>query len=319
MSNAGKPSSAPAAIRVGVRHIEVTDAAGGRRLDNYLFTHFKSVPKSRIYRAIRSGQVRINGGRAAPSRQVADGDVIRVPPLTVVAPALSGVSERDARRFERNVVFEDEHFLVLDKPAGIVVHGGSRHNFGLVEVSRHLRRGQRFPALTHRLDRGTSGCLLFAKSQCALVEAQRAFRLREADKTYTALVIGEWDGAVSQVCLPLAVRSRTAGPKVAVDQDAGKPAVTDFEITARLDGCTLLRVKLRTGRMHQIRVHAAACGHPVAGDRRYGSFRANRDFEKLGLRRLFLHAQRLSLKCMGREYDFESPTPEALSGVLQKL
>ncbi len=316
------PAPRASATRSGVRHVEVAADDCGRRLDNYLLTHFKGVPKSRIYRAIRSGQVRVNGGRARPSRRVEVGDVVRVPPLSVAAPALRRVSESEARRFDQAVVFEDEHFIVINKPGGVVVHGGSRHNFGVVEMSRVLRGGRRFPALAHRLDRGTSGCLLLAKSPRALFEAQRVFRLRAAAKTYTALVVGEWDETVSRVCLPLAVTSR-AQAKVVVDEAAGKPAVTGFEIAGRFAArplvCTLLRVTPQTGRMHQIRVHAAACGHPVAGDRRYGDFAVNREFARRGLRRLCLHASRLSLECMGREYDFESPLPGDLAAVLREL
>lgn len=310
------PSGAP---RPAVRRLKVTGADAGRRLDNYLFARFRSVPKSHVYRVIRSGQVRVNGGRSSPSRRIGDGDVVRVPPLAVSAPARCRVDERQARRFERSVLFEDEHFLVLDKPGGAVVHGGSRHNFGLVDVSRRLRGEGRFPELVHRLDRGTSGCLLFAKSQRALLEAHRVFRLHRVKKIYLALVVGEWDEAATRVALPLVVNPRAAPRKVCVDRDTGKAAVTEFEIVERLDACTLVRVTPRSGRMHQIRVHAAACGRPVAGDRRYGDFPANRALVRLGLRRLFLHASGLSLACMGRDYAFESPLPGELTQVLEKL
>ena len=301
------------------RCIEVGTGDCGRRLDNYLLRYFKSVPRSRVYRAIRSGQVRVNGGRVKPSRRIRVGDLVRVPPLRVAAPALRRISAREARSFGDSVIFEDEHFIALDKPGGVVVHGGSRHNFGIVEVSRVLRGGKHLPALAHRLDRDTSGCLLLAKSQRALLEAQGLFRLRAVVKTYVALVVGQWDGAVSRVRLPLAVRSRAGGAKVVVDEETGRPAETGFEVIERFDAGTLLRVTPRTGRMHQIRVHAAACGHPVAGDRRYGNFVANRALARVGLERLFLHAGCLSLKCMGRAYRFESPLPADLGTVLEAL
>ena len=302
-----------------VRHLEVDTVDSGRRLDNYLLTHFKNVPKSCIYRAIRKGQVRVNSSRAQPSRRVEAGDVVRVPPLSVAAPVLRRIRKSTAQNFNSKVLFEDSHFIVIDKPSGIPVHCGSRHNFGVVEVSRVLRGGKRFPALAHRLDRDTSGCLLLAKSQPALLEAQRVFRLREAIKTYTALAVGQWDEAVSKVCLPLTVTPRATGPKVVADNDLGRPAETAFEIVENLDACTLLLVTPKTGRMHQIRVHTAACGHPIAGDRCYGDFAANREYARVGLRRLFLHASRLSLKCMGCEYSFESPLPDDLSAALRKL
>ena len=311
------------AVRAEVRHLEVDAADAGRRLDNYLFTYFKGIPKSHIYRVIRSGQVRINSGRVPPSRKVAVGDLVRVPPLSTTAPPLRRVDERETQRFEDTVIFEDEHLLVLNKPGGLVVHGGSRHSFGIIEMSRRVRGDERFPALVHRLDRGTSGCLLLAKSSRAMLDAQRAFRERKVKKTYIALALGAWDEAAVQVCLPLTVRSQisavAAEAKVIVDKERGKSAQTDFKISERFDNCTLLNVTPQTGRMHQIRVHAAACGHPLAGDGRYGDFAANRHFERLGLKRLFLHASRLSLECMGNEYDFAAPLPDELSSVVQKL
>ena len=305
--------------RVEVRHFKVTDADSGRRLDNYLFTHFKNVPKSHLYRVIRSGQVRLNSGRVRPSRRIANGDVIRVPPMIVGTPSLNRISESESQRFKNSVIFEDEYFLVINKPSGVVVHSGTRHNFGLVEISQSLRGETRFPALAHRLDRGTSGCLLLAKSQAALLEAQTVFRLHETKKHYIALVVGKWDENVLQVSRPITIRSGAVGAKVVVDEDKGKPAVTQYKIAQHFNGFTLLDVMPQTGRMHQIRVHSSSCDHPVVGDRQYGNFAINRDLKKLGLQRLFLHAKRLRLDCMGRKYDFQSPLPEDLSTVLEKL
>ena len=169
--------------------------------------------------------VRVNGGRVRPSRKLAGGDVIRVPPLSVKTRALQHINARETQRFERSIIFEDRHFLVLNKPAGAVVHGGSRHGFGVVEVSRRLRGDERFPSLVHRLDRETSGCLLLAKSPQALFEAQRIFRMRAVEKSYVALVLGQWDRSVRQVDLPLGTRPRDDGAKVCVDERHGKTSL----------------------------------------------------------------------------------------------
>ena len=173
-----------------------------------------------------------------------------------------------------------------------------------------------FPALAHRLDRHTSGCLLLAKTRDALLSAQRAFRLRQVEKTYIALVVGAWDENVSSVTASLAVSSQAKRKKVVVDASRGKLAITDFEVISRFSRCTLLKMMPRTGRMHQLRVHAAACDHPIAGDRRYGDDAANRYFHGLGLRRLFLHASDLRLRCLGRDYRFKVPLPEDIGGLL---
>ena len=315
----GKPRPFAATDGEKVRYFTVSDDSCGRRIDNYLLTHFKTVPKSHIYRIIRSGQVRVNSGRVRPSQRIKPGDVIRVPPMSVTAPRRPHISAKAVQRLEHNIIFEDEYFILVNKPGGAVVHSGSRHNVGLVEVSRHLRDQPCFSELVHRLDRGTSGCLLFAKTREALVSAQRAFYLRQVKKIYTTLVVGHWDKDVSGIAAPLAINSRARREKVIVDRDLGKPAATDFEVIGSFPECTLLKAMPKTGRMHQIRVHAAACGHPVAGDRRYGDDVANRCFYRLGLRRLFLHADQLQLSCMGRQYDFQAPIAEDLNDFLEKI
>lgn len=302
-----------------VRHLTIGGRGSGQRIDNYLLARFRSVPKSHIYRIIRSGQVRVNSARVRPSRRLQEGDIVRTPPVTGVSPAPRYIADAEVQRFKRNVIFEDEHFFLVNKPGGCVVHGGSCHSFGLAEISRCLDGEPGFPVLVHRLDKGTSGCLLFAKTQPALSGAQRAFRLQQVKKTYTALVAGRWDKYRSRVSAPLLVRQQEGKEKVVVDEGRGKSAVTDFEVAGYFGNCTLLSVMPRSGRMHQIRVHTAFCGHPVAGDRRYGDFAVNRRFHRLGLRRLFLHASHLQFSCMEREYEFRASVPENLSDLLDRL
>ena len=314
--NSEKKTRSPDGNEARVRYFHVENGSGGQRLDNYLLARFKSVPKSHVYRIIRSGQVRVNGGRAQPSRRLNAGDAVRVPPVRTSTAPPPAVDEEALQQFRRSIVFEDEHLLLINKSGYTAVHGGSRHSYGLAEISRRLYDGAGFPALVHRLDRNTSGCLLFAKTREALLGAQRAFRLREAEKTYIALVAGAWDEGVSSVTAPLAISPRARRKKVVVDSEQGKPAATDFEIVLRFDRCTLLKAMPRTGRMHQIRVHAASCGHPVAGDRRYGDDAVNRYFQGLGLKRLFLHASDLRLRCLGRDYSFSAPLPEDIDSLL---
>ena len=299
-----------------MQHFPVGSDSSGQRLDNYLFARFRSVPKGHVYRLVRTGQVRVNGARARPSRKLNLGDTVRVPPVKVAMTSLPPVSEESLRQFRCSIIFEDEHLLLVNKSGYMPVHGGSRHSLGLVEISRHLHDGAGFLSLAHRLDRSTSGCLLFAKTRDALLSVQSAFRLRQVEKTYIALVAGAWNESVSSFAAPLAISPQARRKKVIVDASHGKAATTDFEIISRFSSCTLLKVMPRTGRMHQIRVHAASCGHPVAGDRRYGDDATNRYFHSLGLRRLFLHASDLRLRCLERNYSFKAPLPEDIGGLL---
>jgi len=272
-----------------VRWIDVAEEEAGQRIDNYLAARLKGVPKSLIYRILRSGEVRVNSRRVAPSDRVAAGDRIRIPPVRV--------AEREERtpapRLSLAVLFEDEALLAIDKPAGLAVHGGSGVAHGVIESLRAMRPEARFLELVHRLDRETSGVLLLAKKRAALTELHRMLRDREMDKRYVAAVAGRFRNERQRVRLALAQRRTAAGKHVSVSEE-GQQAETLLRRLARGERFSLLEAELLTGRTHQIRVHLAHLGHPVLGDEKYGDFALNRELRKLGLKRMFLHAARLA-------------------------
>jgi 23S rRNA pseudouridine955/2504/2580 synthase len=280
----------------------VDDESAGQRLDNFLFRELKGVPKTHIYRIIRSGEVRINKGRAQAETRVEAGDVLRVPPVRVSARSEEGATPpAPAREFP--LLHEDDALLAIDKPAGVAVHGGSGVSFGVIEQLRTARPQARFLELVHRLDRETSGILLIAKKRSALTALQDQFRERETGKTYLALVDGTWSPSRKVLDAPLAKYLLPDGERrvrvVAKDHPDAMHAVTLVRVLAQftLPGDTspmsLLAVTIKTGRTHQIRVHLASAGHAIAGDDKYGQFERNRILQKRGLKRMFLHAWRL--------------------------
>jgi 23S rRNA pseudouridine955/2504/2580 synthase len=285
-------SSGPA-----VRTLTVDAESAGQRLDNYLLRLLKGVPKTHVYRVIRSGEVRVNKGRAGADTRVAEGDLIRVPPMRVaeVVP-----STAPAREFP--VLLEDEHLLAIDKPAGVAVHGGSGVSFGVIEQLRrsrlHVAGGARFLELVHRLDKETSGILLLAKKRSALNSLQDQFRARDTAKIYSALVFGAWPAKLKVIDQALHKSLNAEGERhvrvVAADAEGAQRSITLVKVACAYDGFTLLDVTLKTGRTHQIRVHLAASGHPIVGDPKYGDFAANKAFAKAqGYARMFLHAREL--------------------------
>lgn len=302
----------------GVRRVPVTAADADRRLDNFLLSQLKGVPRSRIYRMIRSGEVRVNKGRAGPDRRLRAGDIVRIPPVRarVAAPGPDGDS---SRWLEQCIRYEDRDLLVLDKPAGLAVHGGSGISFGVIEMLRALRQGHDVFELAHRLDRDTSGCLLIAKRRPALRHLHAQFRDGAVQKHYTALLLGDWGGK-RVVDAPLLTSHRRNGERHVCVSGDGKPARTVFRPERRFDGATLMAIELDTGRTHQIRVHAAHLGHPVAGDRRYGP-EDDPVVAATKLDRLFLHAASLEFTSPrdGRVIRVESPLDEKLSRVLSVL
>jgi 23S rRNA pseudouridine955/2504/2580 synthase len=300
------------------------DAAGiGQRLDNYLIRRLKGVPRSRIYRAIRSGEVRVNGGRGRPERRLESGDEVRVPPLRMTAGAVPGPAHAAGRQLLESIILEDDDLLVLDKPAGISVHGGTGNPVGVIEALRCARPDLEGLELAHRLDRDTSGLLLLARNRPALRALHAMMTDRESSmrKTYTALLAGCWDGGARVVDAPIQrVSGRHSGRSGRV-ADQGRLSSTRFVPVRQVGGCTLAEVELFSGRTHQIRVHAAHIGHPVAGDGAYGDRSGNARVAALGLARPFLHASRLRLRHPGdgRELDLHSPLPPDLVDVLAKL
>jgi len=294
-----------------VSWIDVDEESAGQRIDNFLMARLKGVPKSHIYRVLRSGEVRVNSRRAAPSQRVAGGDRIRIPPLRV--------AERDeatpAPHFRMPVIFEDESLLALDKPAGLAVHGGSGVAHGAIESLRSMRPEARFLELVHRLDRETSGVLLIAKKRSALTALHAMLRDRAVDKRYVAGVKGRFRNELQRVRLALARRSTSAGEKRMGVAEDGQEAETVLRRLARSEEFSLLEAQLLTGRTHQIRVHLAHLGHPVLGDDKYGDFELNRRLRKEGLRRMFLHAARMSIAhpLNGEPLVLEAPLPEELA------
>jgi len=293
-----------------VRWVEVAADEAGQRIDNYLLARLKGVPKSRIYRSLRSGEVRINSRRAEASQRLEAGDRIRIPPVRV--------ANRDetppAPRLAPPVLHEDETIIALDKPAGLAVHGGSGIAYGLIESLRAARPQARFLELVHRLDRETSGVLLVAKTRASLKAMHALLRERQVDKRYLVGVAGRFRNEVQRVRLALAARRDASGQKrVSVSRD-GQEAQTVFRRLARGDEFSLLEAELLTGRTHQIRVHLAHLGHPVLGDERYGDFELNRRLRREGLRRMFLHARSLAFvhPVTGEAVRLESPVPDEL-------
>lgn len=311
IGGAAPPASA------GAKFVTVGEESAGQRLDNFLIRQLKGVPKTHVYRIIRSGEVRVNKGRAAADTRVEAGDLVRVPPVRLPA-RIEEKAARPAPAREFPVLFEDEHLLAVDKPAGVAVHGGSGVSFGVIEQLRQARPAARLLELVHRLDRETSGILLVAKRRAALTALQEQFRDRETGKTYLALVEGDWPANRKVVDLPLHKYLLADGERrvraVGKDDPDGMRAITLVKVAQKLPGFSLLEVTIKTGRTHQIRVHLASQAHPIAGDDKYGDFDHNKALQKQGLRRMFLHAWRLQFNhpATGERIELLSPLPADL-------
>lgn len=309
-ANRAKSTVAPA-----VQQLIVDEESAGQRLDNYLLRQLKGVPKTLVYRVIRSGEVRVNKGRAGADTRVQAGDAIRVPPLRRPAPAVP--APVPAREFP--VLFEDEWLLAVDKPAGVAVHGGSGVSAGVIEQLRQARPQARFLELVHRLDKETSGVLLLAKKRSALTALQAQFRARATRKTYAALVWGKWPAGLRLIDQPLHKTVDAAGERqvrvVSPAHEEARRSITRVRAARPLGDCTLLEVGLETGRTHQIRVHLAHSGHPIVGDPKYGDFARNRVLARGPLRfaRMFLHALELGFDhpVDGRRIALRAPLPAA--------
>ena len=306
----GEPPPASAEVQF----LTVGEESAGQRLDNFLIRVLKGVPKTHVYRIIRSGEVRLNKGRASADTRIALGDLVRLPPVRV-SPAAAARADKPAPAREFPVLFEDEHVLAIDKPAGVAVHGGSGVSFGVIEQLRQARPGAKFLELVHRLDRETSGILLVAKKRSALTKLQDQFRERETGKTYLALVTGAWPANKKVIDQPLHKYLQADGERrvrvVAKDDPDGMRSITLVKVAellpapagegrgggapapASAPAFSLLEVTIKTGRTHQIRVHLASAGHPIAGDDKYGDFELNKALARQGLKRMFLHAWRL--------------------------
>lgn len=309
--------SAATSPAVEVKWLTVDEESAGQRLDNFLIRHLKGVPKTHIYRIIRSGEVRVNKGRASADTRIETGDVVRLPPVRI-SDKVAEKAARPAPGREFPLLLEDDALMAIDKPSGVAVHGGSGVSFGVIEQLRQARPLAKLLELVHRLDRETSGILLVAKKRSALKHLQDQFRERETGKTYLALVQGSWpeklkviDSALHKFLLPDGERR----VKVTSNEDPdGMRSITLVKVAERLVDCTLLEVTIKTGRTHQIRVHLASQGHPIAGDDKYGDFEWNKVLQKQGLKRMFLHAWRLQFShpATGKRVELKSNLPSEL-------
>jgi len=304
-----------------VRRVAVQADGDGQRLDKVLGRLLAGVPRSRIFRLIRRGEVRVNGRRARPEQRLASGDELRLPPVRPADPAAPRrVPAALIARVEAAVIHEDQRLLVLDKPSGLAVHGGSGLAFGVIEALRASRPEETLE-LAHRLDRDTSGCLLIARRASALRALHALLREGAMQKTYLALLAGRWKLGAKRVDAPLRTDLRSGGERTVRVAAEGKHALTAFRLVEHYGTrASLLEASLLTGRTHQIRVHAAYCGHPVAGDEKYGDPLANAAFAELGLTRMFLHAHSCSFTWPdGTEQSFNAPLPDELRAVLERL
>jgi len=304
--------------RPGVRLVTVDGSHAGQRLDNFLSSLLKGVPKAAVYRLIRTGQVRVNGHRAKPSGRVEEGDEVRIPPARIRTAETAEVSAAVREQVRRTVLYEDASLLVLDKPAGMAVHAGSGLPWGLIDALRQDRPDE-FLELVHRLDRETSGCLVVARSRSALNHLAEQFREGRVSKSYLCLLEGQLPQDLVEV--DAALQKSDAEPRGPVEvQEGGKPARTRFRLLQRYRDCCYVEAELFTGRTHQIRAHARHLGMPLVGDDKYGSRDKRQVWRSRGLKRLFLHAHRLALVTPdGQRQEFSSPLPAELRGLLDHL
>ncbi|HRL93883.1 MAG TPA: 23S rRNA pseudouridine(955/2504/2580) synthase RluC [Pseudomonas sp.] len=312
----------PSSPITAVQLLEVAPEYAGQRIDNFLRTQLKGVPKTLIYRILRKGEVRVNKGRIKPEYKLQAGDIVRVPPLRLAerdepAPLAQGLLDR----LEASIVFEDKALIVINKPAGIAVHGGSGLNFGVIEAFRQLRPDAKELELVHRLDRDTSGLLMIAKKRSMLRHLHAELRGDGVDKRYMALVRGHWATAKKQVNAPLLKNTLRSGERMVEVNDEGKEALTIFRVLRRFgEFATLIEAKPVTGRTHQIRVHALHAGHSIAGDSKYGDEDFTREIRDAGGKRLFLHAYALRVPLPdGGELQLEAPVDEMWARTLERL
>jgi 23S rRNA pseudouridine955/2504/2580 synthase len=323
------PVAEPAvAVAPVVRTVAVDAEFDGQRLDNFLLRELKGVPKTHVYRIIRSGEVRVNKGRASADTRLAGGDLVRVPPVRMAAP--NAAAEAAPPR-EFPILFEDEHLIAIDKPSGTAVHGGSGVSFGVIEQLRRSRPEQKYLELVHRLDRETSGILLLAKKRSALVALQEQFRARETGKTYAALVVGRWPAKLKVIDVALHKTEDSGGERrvraVANDHEDGQRSISLVRIAQEFAATTLLDVTIKTGRTHQIRVHLQHSGHVIVGDDKYGDFGLNRRYARgeavpgVRFERMFLHARQLAFDhpATGARLELNAPLPTECAELVSAL
>ena len=310
-------SSNDAATRVSsVRKVLVDGDRAGQRIDNFLRNELPGVPKGRVYRLLRRGEVRVNGGRIRAEYKLQEGDEVRIPPARISTGTPPPPAQLAAEMLER-VIYEDKRLLVINKPTGVAVHGGSGIRHGVIELLRHARPDLKDLGLVHRIDRETSGCLVMAKRRSALRELHERFREGQVEKNYLALAVGDWQYGEQLIDVPLFVQNRKGGERHVIVSDSGKSAQTRVSLSRTYGVYSLLRCSPLTGRTHQIRVHLQHAGHPIAGDDRYGDAEANKLSKRLGLKRLFLHAQSIAfVDKSGNDLHFTAPLADDLEQFL---
>lgn len=320
--NDKKPVEVSEQLPSKVSFIEVSEDQHGQRIDNFLRTAIKGVPKTLIYRLLRKGEIRVNKKRIKPDGRVSAGDTVRLPPMRTAADRKPPVVAQGLLdHLEVAVLYESDALMVVNKPAGLAVHGGSGINLGLIEALRQLRPDARFLELVHRLDRDTSGCIMVAKKRSMLRHLHQLLRENhQIDKVYWALVVGKWPGSQQKVDAPLRKSELTSGERIVRVDGEGKACLTRYKVLNRYRKETLVEAKPITGRTHQIRVHCQFAGHPILGDDKYGVSERNSEIKEQGLRRLFLHAARLSIVLPdGDKLTVEAPLGPELQQVLDNL
>ncbi|MBD2859660.1 23S rRNA pseudouridine(955/2504/2580) synthase RluC [Spongiibacter sp. KMU-158] len=307
-------------VNAKVKLIAVDAAFEGQRLDNFLMRELKGVPKSKIYNILRRGEVRVNKGRAKPDYKLVAGDVVRVPPVRIAERETVAVPKTLEQTIRDAVLYEDDGLLIINKPSGLAVHGGSGVSLGLIESLRQVFPEYRQLELVHRLDRDTSGCVMVAKKRSVLKEIHELLKAKQGvDKRYLALVAGKWPARKRQVKVALEKNHLRSGERMVRVSPEGKFSLTEYQLLQRYRDASLVEAKPITGRTHQIRVHCQSAGYPILGDDKYGDEEANKHSKGLGLRRLFLHAHSLSLVVSGRRISVEAPLPDELQQFLTRI
>jgi len=305
-----------------VQWFEIDADLAGQRIDNYLRTKLKGAPKTLIYRILRKGEVRVNKKRIKPDYRLQDGDLVRVPPIRLSDEKQQAkASDNLLQLIEQSIIYEDNDLMVLNKPSGLAVHGGSGISLGLIETARQMRPNAKFLELVHRLDRDTSGCIMIAKKRSALRFLHEALRSKKITKIYQALVDGKWSARKTKVDAPLQKNELKSGERIVKAHPMGKPSLTEFKVIQRFNNiATLVEARPITGRTHQIRVHSQFAGHPIIGDDKYGTDETNNEMKQFGLKRLFLHAVelRIPLPSGGRK-TFKAPLGSELESGLKQL
>lgn len=302
-----------------VQFVEIGSDNDGQRVDNFLLSKLKGVPKSRIYKILRSGEVRVNKGRVKPSTRLVVNDVVRIPPVRMAEQQSQTIPDSLIREIDENILFENNDIIIINKPAGLAVHAGSNIKLGVIDILRADRFKDNFIELAHRLDRQTSGCLVLAKSRQVLTELNKLMTSENAvSKQYLALTQGNWAEGEHRINAPLSKNEIKGGERMVTVNPEGKKAISLFTPSEQFTNCSLVDIKLLTGRTHQIRVHASHEGHPVAGDSKYGDKTFNKQMKEIGLKRMFLHARTLEFDLNGH-INVTAPLDANLQKVINNL